>query len=171
MGIRDKGVLSRVRKHLRELEARLEKEVLIVLSEKGDAWISDSARDVISVKGIKEDDLLGWLKQGARHLSETRYLDLDIMIIRFPGSSGDVLCILREGEPGQRTYQLTPKEREILGHSIRGLTNKEIAACLNISPGTVNTHLDSIYRKLGVSNRIEASFVALKNGLIVPSDH
>lgn len=171
MGTRDKGILNKIRKNLRELETRLKKEALVVLTEKGDAWVSDSAKDVISVKGIKEDELLGWLKQVVRHLSGTRYLDLDIIIMRFPGSSGDVLCILREGESGQRMHQLTPKEREILGHSIRGLTNKEIAACLNISPGTVNTHLDSIYRKLGVSNRIEASFVALKNGLIVPSDH
>jgi DNA-binding CsgD family transcriptional regulator len=78
---------------------------------------------------------------------------------------------MRETEPGQKTFHLTQKEKEILGHSINGLTNKEIASSLNISPGTVNTHLDSIYRKLGVSNRIEASFVALKNGLIIPYNY
>lgn len=167
----EKDALDRVRKALRELESRLEKEALVLLPEEGDAWIGQRAREALSRRGIREEDFLGWLRLGVKHLSGACYLDLTVSMMRLPGKAGDIICIIGEMEPGHETFHLTQKEKEILGHSINGLTNKEIASRLNISPGTVNTHLDSIYRKLGVSNRIEASFVALRNGLIVPYNH
>jgi len=52
---------------------------------------------------------------------------------------------------------LSPREREILILIADGLPNKEIAAGLNISPGTVRSHVQSIFAKLGVSNRTEAA--------------
>lgn len=51
---------------------------------------------------------------------------------------------------------LTPAEKNIMQHLMRGLTNKEIAHNLSISPKTVSHHLQSIYRKTGVSNRKQA---------------
>ena len=51
---------------------------------------------------------------------------------------------------------LSPREREILRLVASGMTNREIAACLFIAPGTVRKHLDNIYGKLGVRNRAQA---------------
>ena len=62
---------------------------------------------------------------------------------------------------------LTPREREVLRLLIDGKTNKEIACCLNISTETVNSHLDHIYRKLGVTTRLEVASLAL-GGKIIP---
>jgi DNA-binding CsgD family transcriptional regulator len=47
---------------------------------------------------------------------------------------------------------LTAREAEILDFIARGLTSKQIARHLNISPYTVNTHRDNLRRKLGAHN-------------------
>lgn len=51
---------------------------------------------------------------------------------------------------------LTPREREILHWVAHGKTNREIAALLYLSPGTVRKHLDNCYAKLGVHTRASA---------------
>ena len=56
--------------------------------------------------------------------------------------------------PGAR-QGLTQRESEILSLVVTGLSNRGIAAKLMIGEETVKTHLSSIYRKLGVTNRIE----------------
>jgi DNA-binding NarL/FixJ family response regulator len=62
------------------------------------------------------------------------------------------------------THPLTPRELEVLRRLAEGLSNKRIATALQISPRTVNFHLDNIYRKLGVASRTEALVVALQQG-------
>ncbi len=50
---------------------------------------------------------------------------------------------------------LTKRECEVVGLLVVGLLNRELAEELNISENTVKTHVKSIYRKLGVSNRLQ----------------
>ena len=54
-------------------------------------------------------------------------------------------------------FGLTRREAEILHLVAKGLTNKEIAATLHLSPLTIRTHLEHVYEKLGVGNRTEAA--------------
>jgi DNA-binding NarL/FixJ family response regulator len=65
---------------------------------------------------------------------------------------------------------LHPRELEVLKMTARGMTNKEIAAKLCISPHTVGTHLVNIFRKLGVDTRTEATLYTLKEGLLTVDD-
>jgi DNA-binding CsgD family transcriptional regulator/tetratricopeptide (TPR) repeat protein len=67
----------------------------------------------------------------------------------------------------RRTYPagLTTREAEVLRCVSRGLSDAEIAEKLVISPRTVNSHLTSIYGKLGVSSRAAATRFAVENGL------
>ena len=51
---------------------------------------------------------------------------------------------------------LTPRELDVLIAIGQGLSNKEIARKLGISPHTVKFHLESLFRKLGATNRAEA---------------
>ncbi len=59
-----------------------------------------------------------------------------------------------------------PREVEILRLLARGLSNKQIAKQLSISPKTASSHIEHIYTKLGVSNRALASLFAAKHGLV-----
>ena len=61
---------------------------------------------------------------------------------------------------------LTAREREVVRLVARGLSNEEIAEQLVISPRTVNTHLTSIYNKLGVSSRLAATRYALEHRVV-----
>ena len=56
---------------------------------------------------------------------------------------------------------LSPRETEILQWVAQGKTNAEIGRILNISPRTVQKHLERIYCRLGVENRHAAIRVAL----------
>jgi DNA-binding NarL/FixJ family response regulator len=60
---------------------------------------------------------------------------------------------------------LTAREVELLALVARGLTNGQVAQELYLSPRTVNAHLTSVYRKLGVSSRGAATRFAVENGL------
>jgi DNA-binding NarL/FixJ family response regulator len=48
----------------------------------------------------------------------------------------------------------------------RGMTNKDIAALLVVSPKTVANHIERIYVKIGASNRAMASMFAMNHGLL-----
>jgi len=61
---------------------------------------------------------------------------------------------------------LTARELEILGAVAEGHTNARIGRLLWVTEQTVKFHLSNIYRKLGVSNRTEASRYALVNGMV-----
>ena len=68
--------------------------------------------------------------------------------------------------PHGRTKEgLTPREQEVLRHLATGCTNKEIAQDLFISEKTVKTHLNSIFRKLKVTRRLQAILYAISKGL------
>lgn len=58
------------------------------------------------------------------------------------------------------------REREVLLLAARGLSGKEIAQQLFISERTVQTHLASIYDKLGAKNKTEAMLLSLKYGIV-----
>jgi len=62
----------------------------------------------------------------------------------------------------QRAYALTAREAEVLLWISRGKSNRDIGEILNISPRTVNKHLEQIFVKLGVENRAAAAAAAVR---------
>jgi predicted ATPase/DNA-binding CsgD family transcriptional regulator len=67
--------------------------------------------------------------------------------------------------PASYPAGLSDREAEVLKQVAKGLTNAQVGRDLFISPRTVDRHLDSIYRKLGVSSRAAAARWAAENGL------
>lgn len=61
---------------------------------------------------------------------------------------------------------LTPKEKEVLSLVAKGASNQEIANKLCVQDVTVKTHLNSIFKKLKVSNRTQAVLLAMEINLI-----
>ena len=60
---------------------------------------------------------------------------------------------------------LTARQAEVLGLLATGMSNKQIAAELALSPATVERHLATIYRKLGLGGRVDAARYAVAHGL------
>jgi DNA-binding NarL/FixJ family response regulator len=71
-----------------------------------------------------------------------------------------------DATPAGLLAQLTGREREVLIGVTRGLTNKEIAAELGISHRTVETHRESLMRKLSLRSVAELTRFALETGVI-----
>jgi DNA-binding NarL/FixJ family response regulator len=72
----------------------------------------------------------------------------------------------REGDQAmdgnhQDSQPLTSREQRVLKLVADGQTNKEIAAALRISPATVKRHLENIFRKLKLKNRVRAAVFAV----------
>lgn len=81
-----------------------------------------------------------------------------------------LLSILAEPErdwmPKVALPALTPRESQVLGLLAGGLTNKAIAAKLGVSPDTIKDHVENVYRKLGVRDRVSALVRATELGLV-----
>jgi DNA-binding NarL/FixJ family response regulator len=77
-----------------------------------------------------------------------------------PAIARKALALIRQGKPrpaaAPEAATLTKRETEILEHLSKGLSYDQIADNLIISPGTVRKHIENIYRKLQVTNKVEA---------------
>jgi two-component system nitrate/nitrite response regulator NarL len=58
--------------------------------------------------------------------------------------------------------QLTPLQREILALAMNGLTNREIANRLDLTPGTVGVQMGRVVKKLGLTSRVEIAAWAIE---------
>jgi len=81
------------------------------------------------------------------------------------GAAGHRVSRRREGPAG-----LTPREIEVLKLLARGLSNKEVAKHLVISPKTVASHAEHIYAKINAPTRAAAGLFAMQHGLLPEED-
>jgi NarL family two-component system response regulator LiaR len=81
-----------------------------------------------------------------------------------PAVAARLVDALAEESGGDRSAQLTTREREVLELIGRGLSNKLIARELGISEKTVKNHVSRVLAKLGVSDRTQAALYAAGTG-------
>lgn len=76
----------------------------------------------------------------------------------------------QQSSAGARGYPdgMTPREAEVLKHLARGKTNKEIARDLDVSPKTIDNHLQNLFRKIGANTRSAAAMYAFEQGIFDP---
>jgi DNA-binding NarL/FixJ family response regulator len=125
----------------------------------------------------QDEDLWGAIAAGASgYLLKDATLEEVIAAIRHvaagkaildPSLTPRVLAYLAEHPPPPAPLPpiLSPREQEILKLIARGLSNKEIAAYLNLSIPTVKLYTRRLCRKLGVRNRAELRLQARRFGL------
>jgi DNA-binding NarL/FixJ family response regulator len=61
---------------------------------------------------------------------------------------------------------LTPREREVVRHVALGLRNAEVARKLFVSEVTIKTHLNNVFQKLGIRDRVELTRYAIRVGIV-----
>jgi len=64
------------------------------------------------------------------------------------------------------TEQLSPRQLDVLRLLVRAKSTSQIAAELHLAPETVRNHVRSLLKALGARSRLEATLVALRDGLV-----
>jgi DNA-binding NarL/FixJ family response regulator len=112
----------------------------------------------------------GYLLKGEKPLKMIGLIK-DAMEDRFPLSpemAKKAMQIFRDHENAQKTdlgqYGLTKREKEVLDFLVSGKTYKQIADEMIVSPFTIRSHMENLYRKLDVHNKAEAVALAMRNG-------
>lgn len=102
-------------------------------------------------------DSIGMIMEGGAPMSPS-IAAKSLQILRDPSRA--------EKKPEETEYSLTKRETEVLEQLSQGLEYREIAENLFISPATVRKHIENIYRKLQVNNKMRAVKKASRHGLI-----
>jgi len=108
---------------------------------------------------------LGDADEAARHLREAEALARELGNEQLLAQVRAALTEAGATLTGSLPDGLTARQAEVLRLLAGGMSNKEIAAALYLSPSTVERHLATIYRKLGAAGRVDATRYALAHGL------
>jgi DNA-binding NarL/FixJ family response regulator len=112
------------------------------------------------------------LEAGARGYVLKNALDLDLAAAVRQVAAGETVLDPSVSRPrpvslkGERNHGLTPRELEVLQLICSGLSNKDIAAKLDLSANTVAVHRANIMNALGVHKTAELVVYAIHNGLV-----
>src|SRR5213593_5152705 len=148
----------------REATRRIKEErprtaVIMVTMHDNPAYLREAVRAGAAgylLKDVSKDELLDAIRQVA-----TGGAFIESQMLK---------GMLSEMKPGAATpsaaRNLTKREREILALVAEGLSNREIADRLVLSPETVKSHVAAILEKLNVSDRTQAAIYAVRNGLV-----
>jgi len=144
--------------------ARMTTRVIMVTTYKSTTYLLQALAAGAAgfvLKDISHKDLLANVRAVAAGASR---VDRDFL--------QSVLRQLNEPEPEQQTLSLdmaeplTPREIDVLQLLVEGLTNQAAAQVLGLSTGTVKSYVQTILRKLDVSDRTQAAVKAIRAGLV-----
>lgn len=169
MKTKEDYTITEIRKKFKSIQSLIENGAVIISKSKK-ILVSEKARKKMLEKNINPDEFINWAKKENNLSRCLHYSGLSVCKISIPNETNEKesLVIFCEQPCKEQTKSpiLTLMEKNVIENLAKGLSNKQIASNLKISAGTVNAHLDNIYRKLGVSNRVQAVCAAVKWGII-----
>jgi DNA-binding NarL/FixJ family response regulator len=130
-----------------------DENVLAALRAGADGFLSKGASPAELVEGITR------VARGENALSGSA---VNAVVTHLTGTPG----IPVDADAARKVAELTARELEILSYLVRGLTNKEIADALFLSPLTVKTHVNHAMAKLDVRDRAQLVTVAVRAGIL-----
>ena len=133
----------------------------------------DATATVLMLSMHSEETLVKQaMTAGARGYILKNAVDLDLAAAVKRAAAGQTVLDPAVVKPaplaGERARRLTPRETEVLQLICNGLSNREIAAQLDLSVNTVAVHRANIMNALGVHKTAELVMYALQNGLVNP---
>lgn len=143
---------------------------LLWVTRVAEELLESTGADLESWQPVLSRDLPSWLTRSPERNATLRLTSEQAEVsVRYLGRPlpGEYLMrfVLNEEVAArqalQAAFDLTDRETQVLFWLSRGKTNQEIAQILEMSPRTVNKHLEPVFRKLGVENRTAAVATAL----------
>src|SRR5437016_9200915 len=142
-------------------EERPRTAVITVTMHDNPAYLRDAVRAGAAgylLKDVSKDELVDAIRQVATGGAFIESQMLKGMLSEMKPQGG--------AAPSPAAKNLTKREREILAFVAEGMSNREIAEKLVLSPETVKSHVAAILEKLNVSDRTQAAIYAVRNGLV-----
>ena len=127
---------------------------------------------VVVTASERTDEALAAIRAGARGVVFKRFAIETLMTAVRAVAEGEVWmppalqAAVAAGLRGPTVGALTRREREIVRHVALGLRNAEVGRELSISEVTVKTHINNIFQKLGIRDRVALALYAVRNGII-----
>jgi DNA-binding NarL/FixJ family response regulator len=142
---------------------------LVEAAASPNAILTDGAADAVLpaaavAVGAVGGDFAGWLPSdaGAAQIDAAlRAVAAGLTVRAVPPQTRNF-----DSLPEEPPILLTPREIEVLGALGNGMTNKEAARLLGISPHTVKFHIESLFRKLGAASRAEAVAKGMRQQIV-----
>jgi two-component system, NarL family, nitrate/nitrite response regulator NarL len=127
---------------------------------------------VVVTASERSDDALAAIRAGARGVVFKRFAIETLMTAVRAVAEGQVWmpsalqAAVAAGLRHPTAASLTQRERDIVRHVALGFRNAEVGRQLRISEVTVKTHINHIFQKLGIRDRVELALYAVRTGII-----
>lgn len=186
--IKPQELLARIRQHsnhanmLTEARQALDsarQHVFCIDTEGNILWSTPEAQQLLDLykkdcqdsdRAIK-DQLNSWLPNGMAGHDLALSMKDELLTVRYFKQAREDEFLLKIQSPNaeidpsvlEEALKITYREAEVLLWVAHGKTNREIAEILEMSPRTVNKHLEQMYPKIGADNRTAAASIAIQS--------
>ncbi len=153
---------------------------ILLLDLQMERWMTDDiqrlsrmATVVVLTASERNTDAVGAIRMGARAVVQKRFA-VETLMEAIRAAKDGLVWMPPELQAELATNwertenQLTSREREIVRYVAMGMRNAEVATKLTITEGTVKKHLNNIFQKLDIRDRVEVALYAIRAGLVNP---